>query len=66
MGKYSVGIDMASGSDYLAVTWIQHRKIRWYHFLLKRLHLIKHLPAPYKVVDHFTSPLTNLKGKAGQ
>lgn len=53
MSKYSIGVDVAKGSDYSAYIVVKHQKIRWYHFWLKRLHLIKYLPAPYRVIDHW-------------
>lgn len=54
MSKYTMGVDLANGTDHTAYTVVRHRKIRWYHFLLEKLHLIKHLPSPIEVVDAWT------------
>jgi len=52
MSNYTIGVDLASGQDKTAVVICRQRNIRWYHLLLKRLGIIKHL-ATVQVVDMY-------------
>lgn len=53
MSNYTIGVDIASGHDKTAVVICKLRNIRWYHRLLKKIGLRKHL-ATIQIVDSYT------------
>lgn len=62
VSNYTIGVDMASGSDSSAVVICRQRSIRWYHRLLKKLHIRKHL-AKIEIVDCYNVEPTDIKRK---
>lgn len=60
MGKYIMGVDMATGEDYSC--YVVARRLRWYDKLLRKLKLSK-ATWTFKIVDTWQEPPTPKESK---